>query len=65
MLENADVENVILALGHEKEQVKQFLRKKKFDINIRLLDVNKDDKTEKILETAKKFTSQNKLIVIL
>jgi NDP-sugar pyrophosphorylase family protein len=65
MLENANVENVILALGHEKEQVKQFLRKKRFDINIRFLDVDTDDKTQKVLEIAKKFTSQNKLIVLL
>jgi NDP-sugar pyrophosphorylase family protein len=65
MLEKANVLNVILAVWHEKEQIKQFLIKKNFQAKIRILDVNKDDKTGRVLEIAKKFTFQDKLIVIL
>jgi dTDP-glucose pyrophosphorylase len=41
------------------------LKKKNFSLNIRILDINKDDKTQKVIEIAKKFVFQDKLLVIL
>jgi hypothetical protein len=39
--------------------------KKNFSLNIKILEIDQDDKTQKVLEIAKKFTFQDKLIVIL
>ena len=65
MLEKANIQNVILAIWHWKEQVKKFLRKKKFQININILEVDLKDKTWKVLEKAKKFILYDKLLVLL
>lgn len=65
MLQEANIENVILALGHWKKEVKEFLKKKNFPINVNILDVKPEDKTQLVIEKAKKFTLQDKLIVIL
>lgn len=65
MLESANIENAILALWHWKEEVKNFLKKKNFSISVNILDVEQDDKTQRVIEKAKKFTLQDKLIVLL
>lgn len=65
MLQKANIENIIIAVWNNKKEVKEFLRKKKFPLNIRILEVSKNDKTGKVIEEAKKYTTQDKLIVLL
>lgn len=65
MLAGANIENVILAVGHGKKEVKEFLKKKNFSTSIKIMEVDPEDKTQKVIEMAKKFTSQDKLIVLL
>lgn len=65
MLEAANIDNVILALWHGKKEVKDFLKKKDFSINVNILDVDSEDKTQRVIEKAKKFILQDKLIVLL
>jgi hypothetical protein len=39
--------------------------RKNFSLNIKILEVDQNDKTQKVLETAKRFTLQDKLVIIL
>lgn len=65
MLENAWIKNVIIAIADWKKMIKDFLKKMAFSLNIQLLEVDVNDKTQEVVEKAKKFILQDKLIILL
>lgn len=65
MLKKSNIENVVIAIWDKKEMVIDFLKRKKFPLNIEVIEFNKNDKTWIVFQESRKFFISNKYIVIL
>lgn len=65
MLKKANIENCVIAVWYNSEMIKNYLKNKSYWINIKFLDCNQDDESEKVILNATKILKVNKVLVIL
>lgn len=65
MLQKANIERCVIAVWYEKAQIKDFLKKKKFSLDIDFFDCNEYDESQKVIWEASQILKTSKWLVML
>lgn len=61
----AKIDSVVIAVGHQKQKVIDFVKKNIFWIDIQFVEFNENDLSLKVISKCKKYLDTNKILTIL